>query len=317
MRGPEFRDSRDALKESAWKVLQKETEDGGIVSVLIGKKGITRDDTIREMLEFVRDEVTRDIVRFALDINNFCDRKNFRMMIYANKITDFFRDRGLSPFVDVSGENGGDIVVSTARRRSEVKDGGSMDAPHFVAHFEAMEELAGIIKAIGNEEHKRRLEVILKGAALGWTNNEIIDELERIEGKRVTVSRIPQVYAYLRKRYLGKFLRMPATWDEFRSLIESKEREITEDRARKILEYSALLSKELGRLAGESQTAQTKEEILLIEYLLGKRSRGSLADGGLSTNRNVQIIKARIASRLFIPYQDLHWSVLNRQDTRS
>lgn len=76
MDGPEFHESIDTLKEEAWRQLQRDTEKGA-VSALIAARGIVRNDTRREVLEFVQDEVTQDIANYAVDLRSFCKWKIF------------------------------------------------------------------------------------------------------------------------------------------------------------------------------------------------------------------------------------------------
>lgn len=47
------------------------------------------------------------------------------------------------------------------------------------------------------------------------------------------------------------------------------------------------------------------EDILVIEYLLGKRSAKSLTGYGLSNTRERWVVRERIGLRLGIPFEDL------------
>ena len=305
MVNPEFSHSPEATEEEAYKILLKETAEDGLVSLLIKEKGMFHDHRIREILEYVRDEVTHSIAASKIDIDRFCAIKNFRYGIYKNKINDFYR-QGLPPFVDVSESD--DKITDAPGAQTHAKKAinkASVDSGNFLLRLEAADELSAILGTIKfeNEEHRQRLETIFNGVASGWTNKEIADELQQIEGKeeKISESAMSQVYTRLRERYLErKFPRMPKTLNGLRRLTEPTKHEARETRAGSATKYAALLSKDVGRLSGEEQTTQTKEEILVIEYLLSKRQMESLSKIGLTT-RKIMRIKKRIASRLNIP----------------
>lgn len=306
MDNPEFSHLPEATKEEAYKILLKETAETGAVAFLIKTKGMFLDHLIAEILEYVRDEVTHIIAAHAIDMDSFCGSKSFRHAIYKNKINDFYR-RGLSPFKDVSKSDNNitDAPGAQTRARKTINKL-SMDSGYFLQRLEAVDELSDIIQRIKNETHRRRLEVIFKGAISGWTHNEMIDELEKFEGKRITESGLSQIYRHLRDRYLKKrFPQVPKTLDQLRRLTEPTKQEVIETRAGSTTEYAALLSKDLGILSEKEQTQQTKEEILVTEYLLGIRQFESLSEIGL-TARKIFVIKKRITSRLGIPIDFLN-----------
>lgn len=300
MDNPEFSHSPEATKEEAYKILLREIENGFALQSLRAK-GIFDSHKVKEVSEYVRDEVVDDIARSAVDFNAFCNGMNYRFKIYKNKVDDFYR-RGLSPFVDVSESD--DKITDAPGAQTRAKktiNKLSMDSGNFLQRLEAVDELSDVIQRIKDETHRRRLEVIFKGASLGWTNSEVIDELERLEGKRMTESGVSQTYRHLRDRYLKKrFPQASKTLDQLRRLTEPTKYEVRETRASSVTEYAALLSEDVRRLSEEEQTPQTKEEILIIEYLLGKRQIASLSEMGLTT-RKIMMIKKRIASRLSVP----------------
>ncbi|OGH71563.1 MAG: hypothetical protein A2921_03975 [Candidatus Magasanikbacteria bacterium RIFCSPLOWO2_01_FULL_43_20b] len=296
MDNPEFGHSPEKLKEEAYKILLRETGDDGMVFGLIKARGIFRDEQIREIADYVRDEVTDNIARDIVDFDSFCYGVKFRRAIYQNKINDFCRNRGLSPFLD-----------ATKIQKFKAVNRLSGELSGFKARLEAVDELSKIIEKIRDEKHRQRLEALFKGATMGWTSEEIVDELERIEGKRVEVSRISQIYSYLRERYLAKrFPQMPGSLDDFRSLIEPKRYQVEQDRKDKTEEYLSVLSEDLEKLSGEPSNAQTKEEAVIMGYLLGREPRESLVAAGLSEQRKLRVVKERISLRLGIPFDFLN-----------
>lgn len=302
MDNPEFGHSPEATKEEAYKILLRETKENGIIFGMLMAKGGFRDDNVREILEFVRDEVTGGIAKSALDIAVFCHNINYRKRIYSNKINDFLRNKGLSTFVDVSETDNriSDAPVAQTCAKKTINKA-SMDSDNFLPRLEAADELRTTLLSIKDEKQRRRFGVVLNGIASGWSDEEILDEWERIEGKRVSASRINQLYTYLIQRYPKKFPGMPGSILELRRLMVPNRQEETKKQAERMREYQRQLSDELIRLADGEQSAAIKEEILVIEYLLGGGSKKSLTEVGLTEQRKIFRVKTKIASRLGIP----------------
>ncbi|MBI4992774.1 MAG: hypothetical protein HZC26_01375 [Candidatus Magasanikbacteria bacterium] len=178
-------------------------------------------------------------------------------------------------------------------------NGRPMESPNVAGNLEAVDELATILESIEDRTHRQRLEAIFKGLINGRSDEEILDELERVEGKRINRPRLRSVYRYCRKKYLrGKFPNIPATLGELREFVRGKATERSEEKRKKHL---AQLSDELIRLAGEKQTEQIKLEQLIIEYLLSGGSREYLANAGLRTDEEILKVKEAVLNRLGIP----------------
>lgn len=311
MRNPEFSHSEERLKEEMWKILAKETSAGNLVDVLIHGIGIKNPDRAREVREYVHDEVLEDIMSSKVKALDFCSARHLRINIYRNKINDKCR-LGIPPFLDVTREDARQQDAPTGRRRTpRTINKASVEAGIFLSRLEAVDELSAIIQKVKDPKHRQRFEIMLKGAGLGWSNQEILDEWAKFEGQKLSDARISQTYLLIRQKYLcRKFPHMPQSFEAFRKWMHPTEKERMADKTQDVSKYRGMLLKYLTSLLVEQQAPGKNDEILVIEYLLGRRLYESLVEAGLSTTRKIMLVKDKISTHSGVPFGFLKQPIL-------